>query len=431
MIVVIDPERNEAAMAAQETEQRSTRALPLFFAFARLTYGKILRLMYKMTLTKSEEVTNLAPPYIVIANHVNTFDPILISTMYDKPIRWVAGDTLFRNPLLGYLLRNLVGSISKSKSRSDYYTIREMTRIIRQEKGIVGIFPEGQRTWDGITLPLYYSTAKLVRMLKVPVVVCILEGGYHSLPRWSNKRRRGRLILSFKNPIMPKQFSGKTTDEIYLMLTKALEFNAHTYQEIHKIRFRAKRRAEYLEHVLYICPKCGSVVSMESRKNDLTCSKCGLTVSMDEYGFLSSSDTAFTFTTVAEWNQWQQEEARRRIRSGYWEDGDGSGKPIFSGDTALFGEGYRDKRLKYHGEAQVTMDLEGLTITQGDNSWKFSYDAMESVNVAFQRIFEFYADNRLYRLKFPPPRSSAYKYLSMHACIIEERAIRQQMEDAE
>jgi 1-acyl-sn-glycerol-3-phosphate acyltransferase len=403
-------------MAQRDAERQKTRARPIFFFLARLTYGKILRFQYNMRIEKPEGVRRLGPPYIILANHVNTFDPILISTMYDKPIRWVAGDALFRNRVLRYLLRNLVGSISKSKSRSDYYTIREISRIVREERGIVGLFPEGQRTWDGTTLPLFFSTAKLVKMLKVPVVVCILEGGYHTLPRWSNRRRPGQLVLAFKDPIMPEVYAGKSAAEIYDILTEALKFDAHTYQKAHRIRYRGRRRAEYLEHVLYLCPECGSVVSIVSAKNELSCTVCGLNVEMDEYGFLSSTRDSFRFSTVAEWNRWQVEEAQRRIASGYWAEG----KAIFSGDRALFAEGYRDTRLKYHGSAEIVMDINGLTLTLEDGTpRRFEYSTMDSVNVAFQRVFEFYVGNRLYRLKFPPPRSSAYKYLSMYESIMQ------------
>ena len=397
-------------MAEQKTVKSSDpRVVNGFFTLARHTYGRVLRLLYKMTVSKSEAITKLEPPYIILSNHVNTFDPILISVMYDKPIQWVAGDTLFRNPVLGYMLKRFVGSIAKSKSRSDYNTIKQITYAIRKNKGIVGLFPEGQRTWDGITLPLFYSTAKLIRMLKVPVVVCILEGGYQTLPRWSNRRRPGKLVLSFKDPIMPESYTGKSADEIYAMLTEALNFDAHEFQKTHKIRFKGRRRAEHLEHVLYICPSCGGVVTLVSEKHSLTCSQCKLAVHMDEYGFLSSERDDFVFSTIADWNRWQLNEIDKRIHSGFWADG----RPIFSGDTALFGSGYREQPLTYLGDAEVILNIEGLTVIQGDKTYKFSFDKLESVNVAFQRIFEFYYENTLYRLKFPPPRSSAYKYLSM------------------
>jgi len=396
-------------MADKKSGNSDLRVINGFFTLARHTYGRVLRLLYKMTVSKSEATAQLEPPYIILSNHVNTFDPILISVMYDKPIQWVAGDTLFRNPLLGYMLKRFVGSIAKSKSRSDYNTIKQITYAIRKNKGIVGLFPEGQRTWDGITLPLFYSTAKLIRMLKVPVVVCILEGGYQTLPRWSNKRRPGKLVLSFKDPIMPESYAGKSVDDIYAMLTEALNFDAHEFQKTHKIKFKGRRRAEHLEHVLYICPSCGSVVTLVSDKHNLTCTHCKLEVHMDEYGFFSSENEEFDFSTIADWNQWQLHEIDKRIQSGYWADG----KPIFTGDTALFGSGYREKPLTYFGDAEVILDIEGLTVIQGEKNYKFGYDKLESVNVALQRIFEFYYENTLYRLKFPPPRSSAYKYLSM------------------
>jgi 1-acyl-sn-glycerol-3-phosphate acyltransferase len=232
-------------------EDRETRMSRSFMAIARRITGIPIKRMYNIRTSGEQEAFALKPPYILLSNHVNTLDPIILSVMHKRQIHWVAADTLFRNKYLRYALRRLVGSISKSKSRSDYYTIKQITKAIRSG-GVVGMFPEGQRTWDGTSLPLFYATAKLVRMLKVPVVLCTLDGGYLSLPRWSDTRRKGQMTITYQKPIYPKDLAGKSTEDIYQLLTRRLDHDAYAYQRKHMVVFKSDKRAEYLEHVLYV-----------------------------------------------------------------------------------------------------------------------------------------------------------------------------------
>ena len=403
------------ADAPEKRRSKEIRVHRQFYWLGRAVFGFFSRRMYNLQFESVPEIKELQPPYLILSNHVNTFDPFHISVVYDKPIQWVAGDTLFRNPLLGYMMRRLIGSISKSKSRSDYYTIKKITETIRAG-GIVGLFPEGQRTWDGVSLPVMYATAKLVRMLKVPVVICTLEGGYLALPRWTTERRRGRVIVSMKEIIQPDDLKGLSTEATHDLLTQRLYFDAYAYQRTHMVRFTAKRPAEHLEHVLYMCPVCESMATMESQGDTVTCTSCGAGVQIDEYGFFKRQGD-ITFQTVAEWNSWQMARVRQRLLEGAWSED----QPIFPTEAVRFGTGYRDRAVRYVGHSEVTLTTKGLyvSIRGEDRAREFPFDPVESVNVAFQRVFEFYVGNNLFRLKFPPPRSSAYKYLSVIEMIME------------
>lgn len=405
------------ADAPERIRSKEIRVHRQFYWLGRAVFGLFSRRMYNLQVERTPDLKDLEPPYLILSNHVNTFDPFHISVVYDKPIQWVAGDTLFRNPLLGYMMRRLIGSISKSKSRSDYYTIKKITETIRSG-GIVGLFPEGQRTWDGVSLPVMYATAKLVRMLKVPVVICTLEGGYLALPRWSTERRRGKVNVSMKEIIQPEDLKGLSTEATHELLTRKLHFDAYTYQQEHMIRFKSKRPAEHLEHVLYMCPVCEAMATMRSKGDTVTCSACGAAARIDEYGFFVKQGT-IPFHTVAEWNGWQIERVKSRLLEGVWIDG----QPIFPADAVRFGTGYRDRAVRYVGHSEVSLTMYGLYVSIRGNEGvrEFLFDTIDSVSVAFQRVFEFYEGNDLYRLKFPPPRSSAYKYLSVYEAIMEVR----------
>ena len=116
-----------------------------------------------------EKVLPFKGPAVVFANHTHTNDPFFISAMYPYTIRWVAGSYLFKMKGVGFLLRNLVHAIPKVQGRSDLETIRNISRALK-EGDIVGLFPEGTRSWDGEMMDITGATAKLVRIFKVPVV---------------------------------------------------------------------------------------------------------------------------------------------------------------------------------------------------------------------------------------------------------------------
>ena len=93
-----------------------------------------------------------------------------------------------------FLLRHWVQAIPKAQGKSDIETIRDISSALKGG-GIVGLFPEGTRTWDGKMMDITSATAKLVRLFKVPTVFINIEGGFSKKPRWSHTERKGKVYL--------------------------------------------------------------------------------------------------------------------------------------------------------------------------------------------------------------------------------------------
>ncbi len=389
-----------------------------FLYLLRFSIGCILKLKYNIHTRNAQQIMNLKPPYLVLSNHFNTFDPFIISTVMPEHIHWVASDVLFRNRYLRFLMKRLVGSISKSKSKSDFYTIRQIADTVKQN-GVVGIFPEGQRSWDGRTLPLMFATAKLVRMLKVPVVFCILEGGYHSLPRWSKNRRKGKLTVVFQEPWYPEEFAGMTTDEVFAQLSSRLSYDDYEQQSRHRVLYRSNRRAEYLEHVLFVCPSCLSLASLTSRGNVCRCGSCDLAAEVDVYGFFTFPGKEVHFRSVTQWNQWQRDYLKDQFLCGRW----GEETQLFADREVRHYTGYRDRRMKYEGRASIGFTPRGFLISHGPEQTLYAFEEIDSLALALQSNLEFYLKDTLHRFQFPGPRISAYKYLSAYECLTEVRGM--------
>lgn len=383
--------------------EKKRRLIKGFYLFLRPLIRIWLKGAYHIKLEGEERLKTLEPPFFVMGNHVTTFDPFMIAMCMPHYVHWVASDNVFRNRFVAFLLR-AVGAVPKMKSRSDLETIKFIMGIVKNG-GVVGLFPEGQRTWDGHTLPIIYATAKLVRMMKIPVLMPQMRGGFLSLPRWARNKRRGEIVLDYSRVLMPGEIAGMGTKEIAAVMQRYLEYDEAAWQEEVRIPYRSKRKAEGLEFVLYTCPECRGYGTMKARGNLYQCSGCGFSVQMDVYGRFQRGEGEPPFSTIRGWNLWQEGLLRERL------DRLAAEQILFAdSNTALFC-GYRSKPLKpiAEGEFRLYRDRTEFVANTGQVH-RFPVEKMEGVNIQIHEPLDFYFQGRLYRVRSRRRRYSALKW---------------------
>src|SRR5439155_6518229 len=79
--------------------------------------------------------------FLLAANHINHFDPLILSAVVRRKIDWMAMAEFFTRPFIGFALR-AVDAFPAERDRADRATIRNAIGRLRQGR-IVGIFPEG------------------------------------------------------------------------------------------------------------------------------------------------------------------------------------------------------------------------------------------------------------------------------------------------
>ncbi len=134
-------------------------------------------------------------PFLLIANHQSYLDPILIQSVLRRPIYTMAKSTQFSDPLVGALMKRLK-SFPVRRFEIDPQAVRIVLRHLRQGHG-VGIYIEGERTWDGRLQEPRLGTIRLILKAGVPVVPCGIAGTYDVWPRWDRKLRRGTVRIRF------------------------------------------------------------------------------------------------------------------------------------------------------------------------------------------------------------------------------------------
>lgn len=378
-----------------------------FNKLLRFTYGLWVRVFFRVE-GRGLEATSLRPPFVLLSNHVTVLDPFILSTFLREPVYWITSDGNMRTRLMRALLR-LVGSIPKSKSIPDLVTVGWTVDVIRKRGGVVGIFPEGQQSWDGTTLPLVASTAKLLKLLKVPVLAATIRGGYSSLPRWTGNRRRGRIEVEWKLALGPEELKELSAPEIEKAIEAALAHDEAAWQEKAKVPFRALRRAERVELGLYLCPRCEAIGSLRSSGSRLNCLACGMAVRLDPYGrFKSRRDESPVFATIRDWNRWQALAFERRLL----ELADARPeRPVFSdaGTILLRGHKMNPLRVVRTGTLIMYPDRVELATILGYRL-RFPIASIEGIGVLKRNILEFYVGKELYQVRFPMRSASARKW---------------------
>ena len=178
--------------------------------------------------------------YLILMNHQTAFDQFFVGMTFRGPVYYVASEDLFSNGWISSLLRWLVAPIPIKKQTSDVGAVKNCIRVAR-EGGTIAIAPEGNRTYSGRTGYMNPAIAGLARMLKLPIALFRIEGGYGVHPRWSDVVRRGRMRAYVSRVIEPEEFAGLSKAELESVIERGL----YVDEGVADGTFESDRRAEY------------------------------------------------------------------------------------------------------------------------------------------------------------------------------------------
>jgi len=241
-------------------------------------------------------------PYIMLGNHTYMFDVVQVPMRFRVASFVVASQTLFTQQPTKFLFNNLAHIVPKSKGSSDLRTAKGLIRAVKKGYPVL-IFPEGNTTFYGSTKYIEDSTMKLIKKLNVDVITCNVKGGYLSKPRWATgKRKNRRAELNYELTIKKEDLKKMSIPQIHEKIHDALYNNDWEYQRKVMIKHPGKHLAEGLENVVYICPECEAINSIETSGNDFKCSHCKTEGYVDEYGFLHG----FKYDNLLDWDEFQK-----------------------------------------------------------------------------------------------------------------------------
>ena len=326
--------------------------------------------------------------YLILFNHQTAFDQFFVGFAFKGPVYYVASEDIFSMGFVSKLLRYAVAPIPIKKQTTDVHAVMTCRKVAK-EGGTIAIAPEGNRTYSGKTEHINPAIVGLIKLLKLPLLLYRLEGGYGVHPRWSDHVRRGKMRGYVSRIVEPEEYAAMSDDEILALVQEGLYVN----EGVADAKFRHKRLAEGLERAMYVCPKCG-ITTFRTHKDVATCTRCGLQVRYLPTKELAGVGEPFPFRFTTEWYDHQCQVMRELDLTAY-ED-----KPLFvEANTQLFEVALYKKKKPISDGASLSAYGNRLDIRYGKEQLVLPFEQISAVTVLGKNKLNIYFDKKVWQFK--------------------------------
>ncbi|MGD9909891.1 MAG: lysophospholipid acyltransferase family protein [Candidatus Izemoplasmatales bacterium] len=249
--------------------------------FLFFTLGGILKITGFFKGQRIQRLSKIKAPCIVLSNHTSFSDFIYTTAaIWPKRVNYIAASKMFLQPERGLWLR-LARAIPKSLYQSDPRSTIATFNILKKG-GIILIFPEGQISPTGVTIPMNPAIGKLLKKAKVPVYIVKHKFAYLVNPPWSTKTFAGKIETVVDQIASKEDLNHLSVEEINLLVKESLYFNTHEENEIQRNEYIVQD-IDNLESVIYRCPSCHQE-HLFTKGNQLICPDCHASFEYDVYG---------------------------------------------------------------------------------------------------------------------------------------------------
>ena len=145
---------------------------------------------------------------LLLVNHQSFLDPLLVGLPLHRQVSYLARDSLFRVPIIGWILRqSYVIPINRESASSG--SIKKAVQ--RMKAGfLIGIFPEGTRTRDGEMVQFKPGFIALVRRSGLPVYPVGIAGADQAMPRHLPSMKLAQVRVVFGEPFAEEEIRNLT-----------------------------------------------------------------------------------------------------------------------------------------------------------------------------------------------------------------------------
>lgn len=368
-------------------------------SLASLVLRPYITLKYHVKIERFKEQNGRQ--YCIVMNHQTAFDQFFIGLAFKGPVYYVASEDLFSNGFISKLLCWAVAPIPIKKQATDIGAVRTCMRVAK-EGGTIALAPEGNRTYSGKTGYMKSAIVGFVRVLKLPLALFRIEGGYGVQPRWSDTVRKGKMRTYVSKVIEPEEYKNMTDEELLAVIEEGLYVDEGCVDG----EYRHKRAAEYLDRAMYVCPDCGLSI-FHSEKDIIECKRCGKKIRYLPTKELKGVNCDFPFRFTTEWYDYQCEYVSNLDLSQF---GD---KPIYEDETKLFEVVLYKKKKRIAKSAKVSLYQDRLTLTMDKEKIEMPFKGTHVITVLGRNKLNIYFGDKIYQLK-GDKHFNALKYMNLY-----------------
>ena len=157
----------------------------------------------------------------------------------------------------------------------------------------------------------------------------------------------------------------------------------------HQYEYKGKNIAEDLERILYICPICGSMHTLHSKKDTLTCSSCNTQIKLDNKLVFSSTNEDFKFKYINEWYNYQVDVIKQK---------EFNDELIYSDPVKLFiTKESKPKRLV--GKCYMNIYQDKIVYKFDENETILNFADIKAITLVGKKKMNIYAKDHTYQVK--------------------------------
>jgi 1-acyl-sn-glycerol-3-phosphate acyltransferase len=185
-----------------------------WYRFCRFLFRVYFYLYHRGRVYNAERLPDNGA-FILAGNHISFLDPPFFGLACKREAYYMARDTLFRNPLAGWILRSW-HCVPISRDRGDIGAMRTVLRMLGEGKAVL-MFPEGTRSEDGQLQEPRAGIGMIVAKANVPVLPMRIFGTERALPKGASLPRPARVEIKFGEPFtypLPADFEKTRGDAL-------------------------------------------------------------------------------------------------------------------------------------------------------------------------------------------------------------------------
>lgn len=183
------------------------------------------RLFLRMEVRGLENLNGLKAPFLVCPNHQSFLDPLFVCSIYPYRILrniFHVGASEYWNNVFTAQIGRLLQIVPVDPDTNLMKAMRAGAAGLKAGR-VLNIYPEGERSFDGLLHPFKKGAAILATELNLPIVPVALDGVYKVWPRKSRRIRLAKVKVRFGEPMYAGEVSRRTAgDDVHRALTDKL-----------------------------------------------------------------------------------------------------------------------------------------------------------------------------------------------------------------
>ncbi|MFO8076958.1 MAG: lysophospholipid acyltransferase family protein [Egibacteraceae bacterium] len=196
-------------MSVHDGDEGRERA-PLLYRMLHAVVPAVLNAMYRPEVEGLEHVPERGPA-ILASNHLSTLDVLIMPSVLERPVYFLAKSEYFRGPAKP-LFENLgVIPVERTGGDAAEASLAKGREILGQGH-LLGIYPEGTRSPDGRLYRGKTGPVRLALRTGVPVVPVAMRGTFETMPPGARLPRLTQVGVRFGEPLDLTRYAGRGDD---------------------------------------------------------------------------------------------------------------------------------------------------------------------------------------------------------------------------